>query len=189
MQYTAESITTYMFYWLQLQSDHPILINGLCMCIHHINSNKKIQSFKFILSLSCYKRFYWISPLQNPSKKAWNPGSKRSIFFRPIVIIIKYYLFVYFVCQTLTRYVKAPFTRYRFHFISSWFHYRIGLLFTRERTNPIQFLHFPKKTPWKWHETSPISWKRSNRVATQYGTSLSILRASTQDCYKIWSKL
>ena len=51
---------------------------------------------------------------------------------------------------------KAPFTRYRFHFISDWFHiglafclhdnvfipYRIGLLFTRERTNPICLIPF-----------------------------------------------
>ena len=52
----------------------------------------------------------------------------------------------------------APFTRYRFHFISDWFHiglafclhdtvfisYRIGLLFTRERTNPICFIPFSR---------------------------------------------
>ena len=90
---------------------------------------------------------------------------------------------------------KAPFTRYRFHFISDWFHiglafclhdtvfisYRIGLLFTRERTNPICFIPFSRfqmKTLWKWHETNPISCKRSNPVSTQYGTSLSILQAS-----------
>ena len=90
---------------------------------------------------------------------------------------------------------SAPFTRYRFHFTLDWFHiglafclhdtvfipYWIGLLFTRERTNPtffIPFSRFQMKTLWKWHEANPISCKRSNPISTQYGTSLSILLAS-----------
>ena len=69
-------------------------------------------------------------------------------------------------------------------FISDWFHmglafclhetvfmsYRTGLLFTRERSNPIRFVPFRRlqmKTLWKWHETDSISCKQLSPVSTQ----------------------
>ena len=67
------------------------------------------------------------------------------------------------------------FTRYGFHSISDW---PPAYTRTHQPLCFIPFSRFQMKTLLKWHETDPISCKRSNPMSTQYGTSLSNLLAS-----------